>query len=102
MARTSSSPRRSFLSHLTLGYVDLSELQCLILDEADRMLDMGFVGDIMRIAEKCRDDRRPCCSALPCRTALRTSPVTFKRSRSREAGAFQARRENQAGRLRAF
>ena len=48
----------SFLSHLTLGYVDLSELQCLILDEADRMLDMGFVGDIMRIAEKCRDDRQ--------------------------------------------
>ena len=47
-----------FLSHLTLGYVDLSELQCLILDEADRMLDMGFVGDIMRIAEKCRDDRQ--------------------------------------------
>ena len=47
-----------FLSHLTLGYVDLSELLCLILDEADRMLDMGFVGDIMRIAEKCRDDRQ--------------------------------------------
>ena len=41
-----------FLSHLTLGYVDLSELTCLILDEADRMLDMGFHGDIMRIAEK--------------------------------------------------
>jgi ATP-dependent RNA helicase RhlE len=47
-----------FLSHLTLGYVDLSELQCLILDEADRMLDMGFLGDIMRIAEKCRADRQ--------------------------------------------
>ena len=47
-----------FLSHLTLGYVDLSELQCLILDEADRMLDMGFLGDIMRIAEKCRDERQ--------------------------------------------
>tara|TARA_B100001057_G_scaffold114517_1_gene112899 strand:- start:41 stop:1369 length:1329 start_codon:yes stop_codon:yes gene_type:complete len=47
-----------FLSHLTLGYVDLSELKCLILDEADRMLDMGFLGDIMRIAEKCRDDRQ--------------------------------------------
>jgi hypothetical protein len=27
---------------------------CLILDEADRMLDMGFLGDIMRIAEKCQ------------------------------------------------
>lgn len=47
-----------FLSHLTLGYVDLSELQCLILDEADRMLDMGFLGDIMRIAEKCKKERQ--------------------------------------------
>lgn len=47
-----------FLSHLTLGYVDLSELECLILDEADRMLDMGFLGDIMRIAEKCRKERQ--------------------------------------------
>lgn len=47
-----------FLSHLNLGYVDLSELPCLILDEADRMLDMGFLGDIMRIAEKCKKDRQ--------------------------------------------
>jgi len=47
-----------FLSHLNLGYVDLSELSCLILDEADRMLDMGFLGDIMRIAEKCKKDRQ--------------------------------------------
>ena len=38
------------LSHLNLGYIDLSELEVLILDEADRMLDMGFYQDIMRIA----------------------------------------------------
>ena len=42
------------LSHLNLGYVDLSELEVLILDEADRMLDMGFHQDIMRIASHCR------------------------------------------------
>ncbi len=46
------------LSHLTLGYVDLSSLEVLILDEADRMLDMGFHADIMRIASHCRKERQ--------------------------------------------
>lgn len=37
------------LSHLNLGYVQIDKLKCLILDEADRMLDMGFSDDINRI-----------------------------------------------------
>ncbi len=37
------------ISHLNLGYVDFSRLEFLILDEADRMLDMGFFDDIMKI-----------------------------------------------------
>jgi ATP-dependent RNA helicase RhlE len=37
------------ISHLTSGYVKTDHLQHLILDEADRMLDMGFHDDIMRI-----------------------------------------------------
>jgi superfamily II DNA/RNA helicase len=38
------------IDHLERGRIDLSTLQVLVLDEADRMLDMGFVDDVERIA----------------------------------------------------
>ena len=41
-----------FISHISLGNVDLSKVSFFILDEADRMLDMGFSEDIMTIAKK--------------------------------------------------
>ncbi|HMQ86016.1 MAG TPA: DEAD/DEAH box helicase [Flavilitoribacter sp.] len=40
------------IAHLNLGYVDLSTVRRLVLDEADRMLDMGFVHDIMGIVNQ--------------------------------------------------
>ena len=41
-----------FISHISLGNVDLSKVSFFVLDEADRMLDMGFSDDIMTIAKK--------------------------------------------------
>ena len=40
------------LSHMMMGSVDLSRLSFFILDEADRMLDMGFYDDIIQIYKK--------------------------------------------------
>lgn len=37
------------LDHMQNEYVDFSTLNCLVLDEADRMLDMGFLPDLRRI-----------------------------------------------------
>jgi len=46
------------LSHLNLGYVKVDTLSHLILDEADRMLDMGFYEDIMKILEHLPDKKQ--------------------------------------------
>ena len=37
------------LDHIEQGHVDLSHLEILVLDEADRMLDMGFIRDIRKV-----------------------------------------------------
>ena len=39
------------LSHIRMGHLDLSRLSFFVLDEADRMLDMGFSDDILQIAK---------------------------------------------------
>lgn len=40
------------------GALDLSKLQFLVLDEADRMLDMGFVDDVKKLASRCPATRQ--------------------------------------------
>jgi len=46
------------LDHMERGRIDLSRLQMLILDEADRMLDMGFLPDVERICSQLSTERQ--------------------------------------------
>ena len=45
------------LDHLSRGTCRLDHIKYLVLDEADRMLDMGFLPDVRRIVERCPRDR---------------------------------------------
>ncbi len=46
------------LAHIALGYVDLSRVSYFVLDEADRMLDMGFYDDIMQVVRLLPETRQ--------------------------------------------
>jgi ATP-dependent RNA helicase DbpA len=46
------------LDHLDRGNLQLDTLQTLVLDEADRMLDMGFVDDMVKVARLCPPQRQ--------------------------------------------
>jgi ATP-dependent RNA helicase DbpA len=46
------------MDHLERGSLDLEALNTLVLDEADRMLDMGFFDDIAKVARQCPKERQ--------------------------------------------
>ncbi|WP_142847920.1 DEAD/DEAH box helicase [Telmatospirillum sp. J64-1] len=46
------------IDHVERERIDLSQVEVLILDEADRMLDMGFLDDVQAIAGACSPDRQ--------------------------------------------
>ncbi len=46
------------LDHLARGTLTLAALDTLVIDEADRMLDMGFFDDIVRVAKLCPKNRQ--------------------------------------------
>ncbi|HYD97254.1 MAG TPA: DEAD/DEAH box helicase [Noviherbaspirillum sp.] len=46
------------IDHMESGKIDFSQLQMLVLDEADRMLDMGFIDDIEKIVDATPESRQ--------------------------------------------
>jgi superfamily II DNA/RNA helicase len=46
------------ISHLNMGYVNMGQVEHLILDEADRMLDIGFYDDLMKIVSHLPKERQ--------------------------------------------
>ncbi|ALN92086.1 MULTISPECIES: DEAD/DEAH box helicase [Lysobacter] len=46
------------IDHLDRGTLDLSELRCLVLDEADEMLRMGFIDDVENVLKKTPETRQ--------------------------------------------
>ncbi len=46
------------LDHLSRDSIDFSRVKFLVLDEADRMLDMGFIDDVKKIMKRCPKERQ--------------------------------------------
>ena len=55
----------------------LRELEILVLDEADQMLDLGFIHALKRIVAWSRPSARPCSSRRPCRGRSRNWPTAI-------------------------
>ncbi len=62
------------MDHLERGSLNLEALNTLVLDEADRMLDMGFFDDIATVVASARSSARRCCSRPPTPRASPSSP----------------------------
>jgi superfamily II DNA/RNA helicase len=65
------------IAHINLGYVDFSQVKCLILDEADRMLDMGFFDDILKVVKTIPTERQTLLFSATMPPKIRTLAQTI-------------------------
>ena len=76
------------IDHLERGSLDLSELRCLVLDEADEMLRMGFIDDVEAVLKKTPPTRQVALFSATMPTQIRRIAQTYLqaiRSRSRSS-----------------
>lgn len=83
------------IDHMESGRVNFSRLEMLILDEADRMLDMGFVDDVNEIASRTPKERQTLMfSATLKGTVLRLSKSLLKNPETISVAADHDKHEN--------
>ncbi len=74
----SATPGR-LLDHLGRGTLDLSRVEVLVLDEADRMFDMGFINDIRKIVAKLPNNRQTLLFSATMPPAIRELASSIQR-----------------------
>jgi ATP-dependent RNA helicase RhlE len=72
--------------------LSLSSVQVLVLDEADRMLDLGFIHALKRIVKLLPNTDKPCCSRRQCRSPSPPWPRTTSTTRLRWSSHRRPRR----------
>ncbi|MDX1420185.1 MAG: DEAD/DEAH box helicase [Rubricoccaceae bacterium] len=73
------------LDHLGQGTLDLGAVEVLVLDEADRMLDMGFIPDVRRIVQHLPAARQTLLFSATMAPAVEALARTLQRSPARVA-----------------
>ncbi|GAB1235561.1 DEAD/DEAH box helicase [Ferrigenium sp. UT5] len=83
------------IDHIERGRIDFSRLEMLVLDEADRMLDMGFIDDVERIAAATPKTRQTLLFSATLDGAIGNLGQRLLKSPKRiSVAAIQARHEN--------
>ena len=81
------------MDHLERGSLELDALNTLVLDEADRMLDMGFFDDIAKVARQCPKERQTLLFSATYPEGIAKLSAQFMHEPAADHGAGAARRQ---------